>query len=330
MELLNRVGTCGVIMNAWLLWVDIHRKMAPENVWKIHALNKFLPDEITVAKVILWRIAGDGIIGIMTKRQGVNKSSSEIIDICLALKALSEKDSLPLFICTSGMVAQTPLYSISAPKNEISEMSMRLKTMEDSINCILLQRHTDVQCEIDSSGLSTRLKTIEETMNSLLARSLITDASVPLQRFNDTTENKTVPIATNIEGQTAMLAQSPNIEWLKLPTVLPSSIQPIRPSEAATKENDWNIVENKKARTTWRQKANILTGTAKGDAGGDILSADVNLVVYGLAKNVTSLQLSRFMESKGLNILNCDLLTKFDGARSNSFKITIRSCEYDK
>ena len=93
-------------------------------------------------------------------------------------------------------------------------------------------------------------------------------------------KNKTVPIATNIEGQTDMLAQSPNIKWPKLPTVLPSSIQPIRPSEAATKENDWNIVENKKARTTWRQKANMLTGTAKGDAGGDILSADVNLVVY--------------------------------------------------
>ena len=120
----------------------------------------------------------------------MNKSPSEIIDICLALKALSEKDSLPLFIC-SGMVAQTPLYSISAPENEIPEISMRLKTMEDSINCILLQRHTDVQSEIDSSGLRTRLKTIEETMNSLLARSLITDASVTLQRSNDTKDNKT-------------------------------------------------------------------------------------------------------------------------------------------
>ena len=63
------------------------------------------------------------------------------------------------------MVAQTPMYSISAPENEISEMSMRLKTMEDSINCILPRRHTDVQSEIYSSGL-TRLKTIEETMNS--------------------------------------------------------------------------------------------------------------------------------------------------------------------
>ena len=150
-EFMRVHGTCGVIMNALLLWVDIHRKMAPENVWKIHALNKFLPDEITEVKVILWRIAGDGIIGSMTKRQGVNKSSSEIIDICLALKALSEEDSLPLFICTRGMVAQTPLYSISAPENDISEISMRLKTMEDSINCILLQRHTDVQSEIDSS-----------------------------------------------------------------------------------------------------------------------------------------------------------------------------------
>ena len=61
-----------------------------------------------------------------------------------------------------------------------------------------------------------------------------------------------------------------------------------------------------------------------------MLSADIRLVVYGLAKHVTRLQLSRFIESKDTKILGCDILTKYEGARSLSFKITIRSCDYEK
>ena len=45
---------------------------------------------------------------------------------------------------------------------------------------------------------------------------------------------------------------------------------------------------------------------------------------------MTSLQLSYFLEDKFLNILSCDLLTKYEGARLLSFKITIRSSEYEK
>ena len=61
-----------------------------------------------------------------------------------------------------------------------------------------------------------------------------------------------------------------------------------------------------------------------------MLSADIHLVVYGLAKHVTSLQLSCFIENKDIKILGCDILTKYEGARSLSFKITIRSCDYEK
>ena len=52
--------------------------------------------------------------------------------------------------------------------------------------------------------------------------------------------------------------------------------------------------------------------------------------MYGLAKHVTSLQLSRFIESKDIKILGCDILTKYEGAHLLSFKITIRSCDYEK
>ena len=90
-------------------------------------------------------------------------------------------------------------------------------------------------------------------------------------------------------------------------------------------ENDWTRVDYRNnGRKSWIQKANCLRSTAKCEF--ERLSAAIPLVVYGLAKHVTSLQLSRYIESKDI----LDLLTKYEGARSLSFKITIRSCDYDK
>ena len=57
---------------------------------------------------------------------------------------------------------------------------------------------------------------------------------------------------------------------------------------------------------------------------------DVHLVVYGLAKQITDLQLSQFIKNKGIRVLRCDLLTKYADANSLTYKITIRACDYEK
>ena len=79
-------------------------------------------------------------------------------------------------------------------------------------------------------------------------------------------------------------------------------------------------VKTQKDRRNWRQMANIFRGKAKCESGGESLSADIHLVVYGLAKHVTSLQLSRFIEDKCLKILSCDPLTKYEGIHSLSYE----------
>ena len=45
--------------------------------------------------------------------------------------------------------------------------------------------------------------------------------------------------------------------------------------------------------------------------------ADIHLVVFGVAKHVSGIQLSH-------------LLTKYEGARSLAYKVTIKSCDFDK
>ena len=61
----------------------------------------------------------------------------------------------------------------------------------------------------------------------------------------------------------------------------------------------------------WRQDLNLLTGTAVSNDRNMTLSPDVDLVAYGVAKNVTALQLSKFVQDRGVDLLECTQLTKF-------------------
>ena len=80
-------------------------------------------------------------------------------------------------------------------------------------------------------------------------------------------------------------------------------------------QNDgWTLVQPKTQETRtkqWRERLNILRGTASNESGDESLSADIHLVAYEVAKHVTGIQLSHFLENRGLNVLSCDVLTKY-------------------
>ena len=265
----------GVILNGLLLWADIQRKVSPENIWKEKAVKRFDNEEITEAKELLWRTAGDSILGKMVKRQGANKSLSECNDMCHALTSLSEKDSLPMFLCTGNIAAQDE--------------------------------------NVSSEVINTQLKTIKESINYILS----------CEKKDDRTQNE--PYEMNCPPMESTRKESN--PWSNGTATTKKT--PDTKLDETNDENEWIRVEHRNnARKSWRQKANILRGTAKCES--EMLSADIHLVVYGLAKHVTGLQLSRFIESKDIKILGYDILTKYEGARSISFKITIRSCDYEK
>ena len=109
------------------------------------------------------------------------------------------------------------------------------------------------------------------------------------------------------------------------------------PMESITETDDntgWTNVNdtrrNNKSTRSWKQRLDILRGTALSENENESLSADVHLVAYGIAKNVTGIQLSQWLAGKGLHIVSCDLLTRYDGARSLSYKVTIKSRDYQK
>ena len=136
-EFLEVYATNDAILNGLLLWINIQRHVTPENIWKTQAVTKFLKEEITDAKEILWRIIGESELGKMKKRQGTTKTISEINDICYALNVLSEKDRLPIFLSTSDMVSQTPIYISHPVEGDSSEINARLRVIEESLNSII-------------------------------------------------------------------------------------------------------------------------------------------------------------------------------------------------
>ena len=67
------------------------------------------------------------------KRQGNSKVNSKVNDICGALKTLSERDAMPMFLCTSGMVARTPIYETSQENN----VEVKLSNINSSIKSVI-------------------------------------------------------------------------------------------------------------------------------------------------------------------------------------------------
>ena len=84
-------------------------------------------------------------------------------------------------------------------------------------------------------------------------------------------------------------------------------------------------------KTDGQRKPNkTIHGTALDQNNGNALAADIDLVVYGVARNITSIQVSKWIEDQGIKVFDCVLLTKYEQARTLSFKITISASNYEK
>ena len=279
----------GVILNGFLLWANIQRKPNAENIWKAQAISSFDKEEITTAKTDLWCLRNESTIGKLTKRQGSGKIKFEIDDICTALKKLSDNDELPIFLGTSAMVARTPLFNTSR-NNDNKVLTNRLKILEDAINSFM------------SSSTDTM---------SLPHETAPPDAG----SLNDASKNETPGnLQVNHPGREgeptfSLVVDDPG-GWN---TVVKRDRKKNPGHDITPKFN-----RGEKGRN-WRQS--ILHGTASNtQPGGNGLSADVDLVAYGFAKHVTSIQLSKYLEEMD----DCTLLTKYEGAHTFSFKITIK------
>ena len=283
----------GVLINGFLLWANLQRVTRTENEWKEAAVASFLKSEITDAKDSLWRICGDKIAIPYKKRQGSSKSTSEVEDIAKALKLLAEKECLPLFMATGDMVKETPIASHPAGEDSNEKVMSSLKDMEDTLKTIL-----------ESTGTGKESGTTHDLSGS---------------QGNDR-------VLQNKDGSTVTWADDNDID---LDQGWETQTKPKH--SKVTKSGKQVSKGDTSGKQSWKDKLNILRGTATGGEINEIpQSADVHLVAYGFGKDTTGEQLKNWLQSNGLQVKNCILLTKYEGARSNTFKISIKAADYEK
>lgn len=82
-----------------------------------------------------------------------------------------------------------------------------------------------------------------------------------------------------------------------------------------------NLIQN----PNWRSELQLLRGNGNNPGNrSPSIAADVDLVVYNIAKNVSATQVKNHLANKGLHIKDCTLLTTSEEARMLSYKITVR------
>ena len=257
----------GVVLNGFLLWLDIQRQTTPGNLWKVQAVQRFLKEEITDAKEILWRTVGDSIIGKKILRKGPTKMVSEVNDICTAMKLLSEKVILPMFLGTSTMVSQTPLAQLVEGDN--TEVNAKFKEIEESINSLV-------------TALST--KNVSDQGVHATSKENSDDASKAVQ--NQIERASCVQTSTNSWADITATNINLPLDIMKLPETEPQDYN-------TDDDEGWTKVEKQPKRNkciqSWRQRLGILRGTAIRENDNESLSADVHLVAYSIAKNVTGI-----------------------------------------
>ena len=114
-------------------------------------------------------------------------------------------------------------------------------------------------------------------------------------------------------------------------------VPPTTPDTEDSPKENWSVVgdkdqkNGKTKRNAWKDKLNILKGTA-GGAGNSMIpqSADVHLVAYGFGTDTSSEQIKQWLESNGLQVKGCVLLTRFEGARSLTFRVVVKASDLEK
>ena len=351
-EFLKYHANNDVILNGLLLWIDIQRKTTVEDIWKSQALNKFTREEITAAKEELWKIVGDALSGKLVKRQGASNSKVEIDDIAELFKKLSESSRLPMFIGTSNMIIKTPVYNVESDICDNSIIATRLKVLEESVSSLIKEtkkrsetvtplntHHAD-----DSSNSSEMVNSTNNNNNNnrfpihdTVSNKIAMNNAASYMPSTNNEVNNGVPMYNGVNNGSLMnnVSSTPTnmtyADIVRNTTLGKFGMGSSIDVKGPTQKEGWRLVQPKKKETgtmRWRQRFNILSGTASDESGSNSFSADIHLVAYGVAKQVTEIQ--HFLQERGLNVLSCDLLTKYENARSLAYKISIRSRDYEK
>ena len=330
----------GIVLSGVLAWVDIQTHTTADGVRQQQMASLFTIEEIEEAVEDLWGACGgqDSIIGVMPKRNNVpNKAKNLVDDLFKAFKKLEEQEKKPAILATSVQMRKIRTYNVDVDDSNVTnnDVMERVKMLEE---CISNQNKiiTDLITKFDSMAQS---KT--NTSN-------LTVVAGGQQQVHPRTPGIVSAVSGPQQSRlTGMIDQAYNRDIRT----------PKRRRTGEDEDNSWSAVASRNLqghplatgtqggghrqdpgqqhtpRTHWRQKSLIANGSCNSNNDDKSFAADICLVAGGVSKNATNDKLTEYLKNKGLNIVNCELLTNpnaIEKVRSLSFKVTIKAEDLEK
>ena len=319
----------GVIIDGILVWIDIQQKETAPNLWQAQANEYFSELEVLDAKKALWKTCEKhvGIIGPVVNRK-VDKKKATIDDIGKALLKLKENEVLPLLLGSSDMMKRAPCFNTCPSSADSSDVLARVKVLEDSLSSYM-KLQTD------------EMKKLTHAVGALVPPQAPVGALVPPQappggprpRLDSVAKKHKLDDDNDIEevfvDSRDNNAWNKNVNQNKQIKTFASIVQN-GPRRHPTTGNMNNQSTENNFRP--RKQSTLLFGNAKTgkDNTENYLAANVNLVATGVAKDATADQLKEFIVTKGIPVVDIELLTSHPEARTNTYRIAIKASDFDR
>ena len=354
LDFISANSSHGVVINGLLIWIDIQNQTTPPAIWKAQMIELFTDDEILEAKTRLFNAVGGEATRIGIFENHPKKKSLHAEDLVTAMKRLWESGEKPLLLASSDMMRTTRIYNVEKEnESNISDVLNRVKLLESSLNNIHEEQKKDLKDLSDKIGRQTLVNCQPAQAGRLPAQGVIgggvqggvsgegahggvpsgqESVSFPPLPLNqrvkqirkETLENNSQPNSPKRRRQESESGESfysvnenpgSHGQWADVV------------SSNNTKVNQGNT----QGKESWKKRLNILQGTSKQNDDCDSFAADVSLVAHGLAKDASDEKLKNYLVGKGLEVVECKLMTKFIAeSRALSFKVTIKAKDLEK
>ena len=330
----------GVILDGLLLWIDTQRRTVPENVWKMQTLQHFTKEEITNSKNMLWDFNKGNLLGRNISRKGDSKSTSEIDDICNALKTLSAKQVMPTFLGTSTMTMQSP--SVETGLSKYQTIDLKLDAIDQ-----FMKNFTKSQTEASKKNhdkIISKADVTHKKVDDLKEKLLHLEASLP--KHQDTLHipnaDKHTVNTNNCNDAADFSRTGVNNVQASTPTMFTPHTQEnarwnnkVYPDiNAYQNDAPWHYIG--KGGNTVKELVPptifLQENAEKGFGTANVAPTEAvsTVVIKGINNNVTTEQLTSFLVSREVQVINCELLTTYEYANFRTFKVTVKAGDHEK
>ena len=153
LEFLKEASKNGIVVDGIIAWIDIQQDRSADQLWKARALDRYCDEEVSAAKVALWKASEKNIGYAAPARQGDNKTKADIEDIENALTKLKLANAKPTVLATSKMISRTPNFCGVSGNSDVNDVAQKVKNMENSMNAFMKQNADQMKVLNEAVGL---------------------------------------------------------------------------------------------------------------------------------------------------------------------------------